>query len=111
MRLRKTLDELPDSCEVILVNDGSQDGSAEIMDRFHQRDPRFKAIHLSRNFGHQVAVTAGLEFAQGDTVTVIDADLQDPPNSFRTFSKNGGRDSMLFMALEPHAKGKRSSNC
>jgi polyisoprenyl-phosphate glycosyltransferase len=73
----------PDSAEVIFVNDGSRDGSGEILDRFHKEDPRFKVIHLSRNFGHQLAITAGLDWADGDTVIVMDADLQDPPELAR----------------------------
>ncbi|MEW6058422.1 MAG: glycosyltransferase family 2 protein [Bdellovibrionota bacterium] len=78
-RVRALIDRLPDAFEVILVNDGSRDGSAEVLSELPQRDKRFKVIHLSRNFGHQVAITAGLEWSQGDTVTVMDADLQDPP--------------------------------
>ena len=65
--------------ELVLVNDGSSDGSAEILDRIAHGDPRVRVIHLSRNFGHQAALTAGLEHAAGDAVAMIDADLQDPP--------------------------------
>ncbi len=61
------------------MNDGSSDGSADILDSLSKRDSRFKILHLSRNFGHQIAITAGIEWARGDTVTVMDADLQDPP--------------------------------
>lgn len=71
--------------EVILVNDGSSDGSAQALDALAQNDRRFKILHLSRNFGHQAALTAGLEWAQGNTVTVIDADLQDPPELIAEF--------------------------
>lgn len=67
------------SFEVVLVNDGSRDGSAELLDALPGKDARFKILHLSRNFGHQVAITAGLEWAAGVTVSVMDADLQDPP--------------------------------
>jgi glycosyltransferase involved in cell wall biosynthesis len=70
---------LPDSVEVVFVNDGSKDGSDKALDALVERNPVFKVIHLSRNFGHQLAITAGLERASGDTVSVIDADLQDPP--------------------------------
>ena len=65
--------------ELVLVNDGSSDGSPEILDRIARSDPRVRVIHLSRNFGHQAALTAGLEHAAGDAVAMIDADLQDPP--------------------------------
>jgi glycosyltransferase involved in cell wall biosynthesis len=65
--------------EVVLVNDGSRDRSAEMLRAHHARNPRLKCIMLSRNFGHQVAVTCGLDHAQGDAVIVMDGDLQDPP--------------------------------
>jgi dolichol-phosphate mannosyltransferase len=65
--------------EFLFVNDGSTDGTAQILDEFAAGDPRTKVLHLARNCGHQVAVTAGLDFADGDVIVVIDADLQDPP--------------------------------
>jgi len=65
--------------EVLLVDDGSRDRSFEIMTGLHRRDQRFKAIRLSRNFGHQVAITAGMAMASGDAVLLMDGDLQDPP--------------------------------
>lgn len=65
--------------EVIFINDGSQDRSLEIITQIHRQDPRFKLISFTRNFGHEVATTAGLDFAQGDAVVIMDADLQDPP--------------------------------
>jgi dolichol-phosphate mannosyltransferase len=80
------------SFEVIFVNDGSRDGSDQIVDSFHARDPRFKAIHFSRNFGHQAALQAGLDEAMGDAVILMDADLQDPPevlNRFIEFWRDG----------------------
>jgi dolichol-phosphate mannosyltransferase len=65
--------------ELVLVNDGSTDGTAELLDVIASADPRVRVIHLSRNFGHQAALTAGLEHACGDVVVMLDADLQDPP--------------------------------
>ncbi|MBX7246806.1 MAG: glycosyltransferase family 2 protein [Candidatus Sumerlaeaceae bacterium] len=67
------------SFEVILVNDGSRDRSWEIMKEQHRKDPRFRMICFSRNFGHQMALTAGIDRARGDAVVVMDADLQDSP--------------------------------
>lgn len=78
-RLAGILDSLKGEGEIILVDDGSSDRSLEMMRGWHQHDPRVRYISLARNFGHQVAVTAGLRFAQGDAVVVLDADLQDPP--------------------------------
>jgi glycosyltransferase involved in cell wall biosynthesis len=65
--------------EVIFVNDGSRDRSAELLDAICRSDSRFKALHFSRNFGHQAAVTAGLRAVSGACAVVMDADLQDPP--------------------------------
>jgi glycosyltransferase involved in cell wall biosynthesis len=65
--------------EIIFVNDGSTDNSLEIIRRAALLDPRVRAINFSRNFGHQAAITAGLDFAEGEAVAVMDADLQDPP--------------------------------
>ena len=67
------------SFEVVFVNDGSRDTTPQMLDQIARSDPRFKAIHFSRNFGHQAAVTAGLHAVSGQVVVVIDADLQDPP--------------------------------
>ena len=65
--------------ELIIVNDGSKDATPEKLDRLAQTDPRLRVVHLSRNFGHQAALTAGLEHARGKAVAMLDADLQDPP--------------------------------
>jgi len=65
--------------EIVFVDDGSDDGSADIIRRLCGVNPSVKAIHFSRNFGHQAAVSAGLRYASGDAVAVIDGDLQDPP--------------------------------
>jgi len=70
--------------ELVLVNDGSSDATPELLDRMAAEDPRVRVIHLSRNFGHQAALTAGLEHAVGDVVAMIDADLQDPPELIPT---------------------------
>jgi dolichol-phosphate mannosyltransferase len=65
--------------EIVLVNDGSRDGSWPLMRRLAEADPRLVAVNLSRNHGHQLALTAGLDLCRGDNVLIIDADLQDPP--------------------------------
>lgn len=65
--------------EIIFVNDGSHDGSADLLEEFSAKDKRIKVVSFSRNFGHQVAITAGMEFATGQAIVIIDADLQDPP--------------------------------
>ena len=73
------LDRLDGEWEVLFVDDCSHDGSDEILRELQQRDPRCKVIRFARNFGHQVAISAGLDFALGDAVIVMDGDLQDPP--------------------------------
>lgn len=78
-RVSKVLDGLDITWEVLLVNDGSADRTWELLTKIHNEDERFRAISLSRNFGHQPAVYAGLQNAKGKAVGVIDADLQDPP--------------------------------
>ena len=71
--------------EVVFVDDGSTDKTLSILKKLHQRDPRFKYISFSRNFGHQTAVSAGLRYTRGDVVAVMDADLQDPPEELYRF--------------------------
>src|SRR5438552_10426328 len=78
-RLTAALDAVGETWEVVLVNDGSRDGSGELLRQIHTEEPRFKVVSLSRNFGHQPAVTAGVHHARGDCVILIDGDLQDPP--------------------------------
>ncbi len=68
-----------DDHEIILVNDGSRDESWQVMQRLSGKDPRLVAVNLSRNHGHQLALTAGLDLCSGDEILIIDADLQDPP--------------------------------
>jgi len=79
LRLEKLLAKLDASAEVIFVNDGSTDTTGIFLRAKAKHDRRFKYIELSRNFGHQIAITAGMEAACGDAVIVMDGDLQDPP--------------------------------
>src|ERR671937_1719088 len=78
-RLGEVMDALDADAEAILVDDGSRDRTYERMLEAAGRDPRVRLIRLSRNFGHQIALTAGVDLAAGDAVIVLDADLQDPP--------------------------------
>jgi len=84
-RLSASAEDWTESYEVILVDDGSSDSTWEILCQFHKRDPRWKALRLARNFGHQKAVSAGLACSRGDCVVIIDADLQDPPEEIHRF--------------------------
>ena len=73
------LEGLNDPYELIFVNDGSRDATAAIIGRICETDTNVRLIDFARNFGHQTAITAGMDYASGDAVVVIDADLQDPP--------------------------------
>jgi glycosyltransferase involved in cell wall biosynthesis len=72
------------SFELVLVDDGSTDGGPAVLERLASGDPRVRVVFLSRNFGHQTALTAGLDHARGDAVVMLDADLQDPPELINT---------------------------
>ncbi len=78
-RLKKILEKINFYYEIIFVNDGSKDATLSILEELAKKDKNVKVISFSRNFGHQSAITAGLEFAKGDYVVILDADLQDPP--------------------------------
>ena len=78
-RMGEVLHSLSMDYEIICVNDGSKDCTLEKLLAYHQRDSKIKVISFSRNFGKEVAMTAALDFAEGDAVVLIDADLQDPP--------------------------------
>ena len=80
-RLGAVMDELGEPCEAIFVEDGSTDASLEVMRAIRARDERFKLVQFSRNFGHQAAITAGLDHAQGQAVVIMDSDLQHPPEA------------------------------
>ena len=85
-RAKKVLDSLDDfSHEIIFVDDGSRDDSYEKMVHLANQDSNVKIVKFSRNFGHQIAITAGIDLAKGDAVIVIDADLQDPPETLKLF--------------------------
>jgi len=78
-RLQQLISEFDGPAEVIMVDDGSRDATYPLAQAVTEADPRFKLIQFSRNFGHQMAITAGMDAAAGDAVIIMDADLQDPP--------------------------------
>jgi glycosyltransferase involved in cell wall biosynthesis len=78
-RVVSVMEPLGEPFEIVLVNDGSRDGSSRVMAELHRRDPRVRVVEFSRNFGHQIAISAGLDYARGQCVVIIDSDLQDPP--------------------------------
>src|SRR5574340_1841200 len=78
-RVSEVMDQTHEPWELVLVNDGSRDSSPEIIRKLAASDKRVRPVMFARNFGHQIAVTAGLDYSRGQAVTIIDADLQDPP--------------------------------
>lgn len=78
-RISQVMDSTGETWELVTINDGSRDKSFELLAALSKKDPRIKVVNFARNFGHQLAVTAGLHNTSGDAMVVIDADLQDPP--------------------------------
>jgi dolichol-phosphate mannosyltransferase len=78
-RLSAVMNSLGDEWELVIVDDGSQDGSAEIIRKLAAADKHVRPVIFARNFGHQIAVTAGMDYSRGKALVIIDADLQDPP--------------------------------
>lgn len=78
-RITEIMDQTGETWELILVDDGSTDGSTAIIRKYAEEDARIRPVIFARNFGHQIAVSAGMNYSRGDAVVIIDADLQDPP--------------------------------
>jgi len=80
-RVSAVFEKEPEEVRFVFVDDGSTDGSFQWLEKTRQNDPRVEILQLSRNFGHQIAITAGMDYADADAVVIIDADLQDPPEA------------------------------
>lgn len=105
-RLTAALGALGLDWSVFFVNDGSTDKSLEILNRFSKQDPRFRIIDFSRNFGHQAAITAGMDHADGDACVVMDADLQDPPELIGSFVRRWQEGFEVVYATRTERKGE-----
>jgi polyisoprenyl-phosphate glycosyltransferase len=105
-RLAEVMDQLDGPAEVVLVDDGSRDGSYALMVAANREDPRFKVLQLSRNFGHQIAITAGMDVATGQAVIVMDADLQDPPEVILQMAARWQEGYEVVYAVREHREGE-----
>ena len=105
-QLRDVLETLQESYEIIFVNDGSSDKTGEIIEDFAAKDPAVRTIHFSRNFGHQAALSAGLQKSQGDYTISMDADGQHPPKLIPEMIRlaDSGYDIVLTQRIEPEGK-------
>ena len=105
-RVVVTMEALGEPFEVILVNDGSSDQSLQIMRAIHERDPRIRVLDFSRNFGHQIAISAGLDYARGDCVVIIDSDLQDPPEVIPEMIARWAKGAEVVYAQRSNRRGE-----
>lgn len=93
--------------EIIFINDGSEDASEKIINNLRRRDNNLKLINLSRNFGHQMAITCGIDYANGDAAIIMDADLQDPPNLIPKFIKKWQEGYDVVYAVRKQREGEK----
>ena len=105
-RIVQVMESTGEPWELVLVNDGSRDRSPEMMDELAGRDQRVKVLHFARNFGHQTAVTAGMDHASGDAVVLIDADLQDPPELILEMIERWKAGYQVIYAVREQRKGE-----
>jgi glycosyltransferase involved in cell wall biosynthesis len=92
--------------ELVLVDDGSSDGTGNVLDRLASNDPRVHVVLLSRNFGHQTALTAGLDHARGDAIVMLDSDLQDPPELIPRMLEDWRSGCDVVYAVREHREGE-----
>ena len=105
-RTSAVLDSLDGPGELLLVFDGSRDRSPEVGAELRARDPRVKIVRFSRNFGHQVAISAGIDYAEGDAVIIIDSDLQDPPEVIKDLVAKWSEGYEVVYAQRAHRAGE-----
>jgi len=105
-RIKEVMEQTGEPWELVLVNDGSTDRTSVLMRELHTIDSRVHYIDFARNFGHQVAVTAGMDYAQGDAIILIDADLQDPPELILEMIKKWQEGYKVVYAVRTERKGE-----
>ncbi len=105
-RVKKVMDSSGEPWELLLVDDGSTDGSTEGIRELAQKDATVRPIIFARNFGHQVAITAGWDYARGDAIIIIDADLQDPPETILELAKKWKEGYEVVYAVRGEREGE-----
>jgi polyisoprenyl-phosphate glycosyltransferase len=105
-RVKDVMDSTGETWELVLVDDGSTDGSTDIIHDLAKNDERVRPVIFARNFGHQIAITAGWDYARGDAVVIIDADLQDPPELILELSKKWKEGYEVVFAIRKEREGE-----
>ena len=105
-RIKEVMDSTNETWELILVDDGSTDNSTERIQELSKNDPVIRPIIFARNFGHQIAVTAGLDYSRGEAVVIIDADLQDPPEMILELAKKWKEGFEVVYAVRAERQGE-----
>ena len=105
-RIREVMDSTEEPWELVLVDDGSTDGSTDIIRSLGRQDLRVRPVIFSRNFGHQIAITAGWDYARGAAVVIIDADLQDPPELILEMAKKWKEGYEVVYAIRAEREGE-----
>ena len=103
-RLTKVLGDVEPDYELIFIDDGSQDNSLQILEELAEFDPHVIVVELARNFGHQIAISAGLDYSRGDGVIIMDADLQDPPEVLPEFIEKWREGHDIVYAIRANRK-------
>jgi polyisoprenyl-phosphate glycosyltransferase len=105
-RVKEVMDSMHQPWELILVDDGSSDGSTEVIRDLAKKDDRIRPVIFARNFGHQIAITAGWDYARGDAVVIIDADLQDPPELIHEMAEKWHQGNEVVFAIRAEREGE-----
>ena len=105
-RVKEVMDSTGETWELILVDDGSTDGSTTVICELAREDKRVRPVIFARNFGHQIAITAGWDYARGAAVVIIDADLQDPPEVILEMAKKWKEGYEVVYAVRAEREGE-----